>query len=185
MILEEWAKSIEFYRIIELRNYDILLPFICYKCGNCCRKYTPQIYMDKIPLISEFLDVPENELKKRHEESYMSEPQGDCPFLAEDNLCSIYPFRPSNCRLYPLETMLHNADVDCPGYREFRSIWEEFSKGRKYFALRNPNVNKATVVRKVPEEEWPKLLNIFFRCKPSTQMISKFKKMNEIKENLR
>ncbi|MBC8432542.1 MAG: YkgJ family cysteine cluster protein [Desulfobacterales bacterium] len=185
MILEEWAKSVESHRIIELRNYDFLLPFICYKCGSCCRKYTPQIYADNIPLISEFLDISENELIKSHEASYFSEPQNDCPFLTENNLCSIYPFRPSNCRLYPLKTDLHAADVHCPGYSEIRCIWEEFAKRRKYFALIDPNVNKGAVIRKASKKEWPKLLKTFFRCNPSPQMISEFKKMNEIRENLR
>jgi len=172
----------KYYRILEFRNYDILLPFLCYECGNCCRNYTPQIYRDKIPKISEHLGWPEDELIKMHKVAYLSEPRKDCPFLTEENLCSIYPYRPSNCRLYPLETMLHNADVDCKGYKEFRRIWEKFAKGRQYFALRNPNDNLNKPLRTVPNQEWPKLLNIFFNCKPSSQMISKFMK---IKGNFR
>jgi len=40
------------YRIVELRNYDVLVPFICQKCGSCCRGFAPQIPVGDFPAIA-------------------------------------------------------------------------------------------------------------------------------------
>lgn len=184
-MFEEWAKYSKKYRIIELRHYDILLPFICYKCGSCCRNYVPQIYSNKIHAISEYLGLPEAELIKIHEIAYFSKPEVDCPFLTSESQCAIYPHRPPNCQLYPLDTDLHNADVDCPGYKEFRNIWERFAKGRRYFPLRDPNSNPKKELRAVPNREWPKFLRTLNNCNPSSQMFKEFININTIKnENI-
>jgi hypothetical protein len=30
-------------RVIEFSEYDVVVPFVCHRCGNCCRNFYPGI----------------------------------------------------------------------------------------------------------------------------------------------
>jgi Fe-S-cluster containining protein len=77
----------------------------CLKCANCCRNYSPRFKIPDIKRISRHLKMKEGNFI----EKYLSlDEEGDyvaknmpCPFLGEDNYCSIYEARPSDCHRFP------------------------------------------------------------------------------------
>lgn len=77
----------------------------CLKCANCCKTTGPLIIQKDINRIAPHLNLSPNEFIK----NYLSIDEDDdyvfksmpCPFLGEDNYCSIYEVRPKACREYP------------------------------------------------------------------------------------
>jgi hypothetical protein len=77
----------------------------CLKCANCCKKYSPRFKTPDIKRLSKHLKMKEGDFI----ETYLRvDEEGDyvvkstpCPFLAEDNKCSIYDVRPSDCHRFP------------------------------------------------------------------------------------
>lgn len=170
------------YRIVELRNYDVLVPFVCQKCGSCCRGFAPQIYVNDLPAIAMHLGKSVKEIKRLHEEAYngkYTDSSIDCSFLDDRTKCSIYPMRPEPCRLYPLETDFGAAGMNCGGHREFHRIVNAFFKRRKYAALWEPSTYK-NIIRSIPECQRPVVWRTFTNAKPSKTMIRQFVKLNNM-----
>ena len=77
----------------------------CLKCGNCCKNYSPRFKTPDIKRISKLLKMKESSFI----ETYLHlDEDGDyvanrkpCPFLGEDNYCSIYEHRPGDCIRFP------------------------------------------------------------------------------------
>lgn len=77
----------------------------CLACANCCRNYSPRFKQPDIKRIAKRLKLKEGELVSRYlrldEENDYVVKSSPCPFIGEDNFCSIYEDRPSDCRRYP------------------------------------------------------------------------------------
>jgi Fe-S-cluster containining protein len=99
----------------------------CLKCANCCKKYSPRFKTPDIKRISKHLKMKEGDfietyLKLDEEGDYVAK-SAPCPFLGDDNFCSIYEQRPSDCHRFPYtdedvfikrkEITLKNAEF-CP-----------------------------------------------------------------------
>ena len=77
----------------------------CLKCANCCKQYSPRFKTPDIKRISKYLKMKEGDFI----ETYLRlDDDGDfvakkmpCPFLGEDNFCSIYDHRPGDCVRFP------------------------------------------------------------------------------------
>jgi len=77
----------------------------CLQCANCCKNYSPRFKTPDIKRISKHLKMRESDFI----EAYLKvDEDGDfvvrstpCPFLGEDNFCSIYEQRPSDCQRFP------------------------------------------------------------------------------------
>lgn len=77
----------------------------CLSCGNCCRTTGPMLLNKDIERLSRHLKVAESNFV----ETYLREDEeGDyvfksmpCPFLQDDNYCSVYEHRPKACREFP------------------------------------------------------------------------------------
>lgn len=107
------------------------LRFSCTRCGNCCRNrggYSYVYLADRdVTAIAAHLGLDEATFLGTYctrEDGWillrMDEPA--CPFLTEDNGCSIYPVRPKQCATWPfwsenLEESVWKGEVkrDCPG----------------------------------------------------------------------
>ena len=77
----------------------------CLECGNCCKNYSPRFKQPDIKRIAKVLRMKEGAftdkyLRLDNENDYVVK-QSPCPFLGEDNYCSIYEDRPVDCRRYP------------------------------------------------------------------------------------
>lgn len=77
----------------------------CLQCANCCKNYSPRFKTPDIKRISKHLKMRESDFI----ETYLQvDEDGDfvvkstpCPFLGENNFCSIYEQRPSDCHRFP------------------------------------------------------------------------------------
>ena len=77
----------------------------CLNCAACCKNYSPRFKTPDIKRIAKHLDLKEGVFI----EKYLNlDEDGDyvvntkpCPFLGDDNYCSIYDVRPSDCARFP------------------------------------------------------------------------------------
>ena len=77
----------------------------CTGCANCCRHYSPRFKTPDIKRISKYLQLKEGEFISNHlrldEDGDYVTRSAPCPFLGEDNRCTIYEHRPSDCMRFP------------------------------------------------------------------------------------
>ena len=77
----------------------------CLQCAACCKNYSPRFKTPDVKRISKHLGMKESVFI----ETYLNvDEEGDfvvkktpCPFLGNDNYCSIYEVRPSDCARFP------------------------------------------------------------------------------------
>lgn len=77
----------------------------CLSCAACCKNYSPRFKSPDIKRISKGLGMREGAfiaqyLRLDDEGDYVVQ-SSPCPFLGDDNACSIYDIRPSDCRRFP------------------------------------------------------------------------------------
>ena len=77
----------------------------CLGCAACCKNYSPRFKTPDIKRISKHLGMKEGVfidtyLQLDNEGDYVVK-SSPCPFLQEDNACSIYDQRPSDCARFP------------------------------------------------------------------------------------
>ncbi len=77
----------------------------CLECGNCCKSLSPAVKDTDISRLSKYLKIKPSDLTEQY---FIIDEDGDyvfktqpCPFLGEDNFCSVYDARPRACREYP------------------------------------------------------------------------------------
>ena len=80
-------------------NYD------CLTCGNCCKALGPHITDKDIEKLGKHLKLKQNDIIDKY---FIIDDEGDyifkaipCPFIDNENYCSIYESRPKACRGYP------------------------------------------------------------------------------------
>lgn len=113
----------------------------CLECGNCCKSISPAVKDSDISRLSKFLKIKPSEIAQTY---FLLDEEGDyvfktqpCPFIGEDNYCSVYSARPRACREYPhtdrvkihqiLNITLKNISV-CPiVYEIVRELKEDIS----------------------------------------------------------
>lgn len=77
----------------------------CLHCAACCKNYSPRFKTPDIKRISKYLGLKESIFIDRY---LRVDDEGDfvvkstpCPFLNDNNTCSIYDQRPSDCSRFP------------------------------------------------------------------------------------
>lgn len=77
----------------------------CLSCANCCHSLGPAIYNKDIERMAKALRIKPSQVVDQY---LRIDEDGDyvfksmpCPFLMNDNYCSIYESRPKACREYP------------------------------------------------------------------------------------
>ena len=77
----------------------------CLKCGNCCKSYSPRFKTPDIKRIAKHLKMKDgdliNEYLRVDEDGDYVMRTSPCSFLGEDNYCSIYEVRPTDCERFP------------------------------------------------------------------------------------
>lgn len=77
----------------------------CLKCANCCRSLGPRITDKDVERIAKALRLKTSLVIDKYlridEDGDMVFQSMPCPFLGDDNYCSIYENRPKACREYP------------------------------------------------------------------------------------
>ena len=77
----------------------------CLQCAACCKNYSPRFKTPDIKRISKYLGMKEGAFIEKYlcldtEGDYVVK-SSPCSFLVEDNLCTIYDQRPSDCHRFP------------------------------------------------------------------------------------
>jgi len=77
----------------------------CLTCANCCKTYSPRFKTPDVKRIAKKLSMKEGAfidvfLRVDEDGDFVVKSQ-PCPFLNNDNTCSIYEFRPSDCARFP------------------------------------------------------------------------------------
>ena len=77
----------------------------CLDCAACCKNYSPRFKTPDIKRIAKHLRMKEGDfidqyLDLDNEGDYVVKTK-PCPFLGDDNYCSIYEHRPSDCSRFP------------------------------------------------------------------------------------
>lgn len=77
----------------------------CLKCANCCRSLGPRITDKDVERMAKALRIKASVVIDKYlridEDGDMVFQFMPCPFLGDDNYCSIYENRPKACREYP------------------------------------------------------------------------------------
>lgn len=77
----------------------------CLNCANCCKTTSPVFRKRDIERLANRLNIRPAEFVERYlrvdeDDEYVLR-QAPCPFLGEDNYCSVYEDRPAACASYP------------------------------------------------------------------------------------
>jgi Fe-S-cluster containining protein len=77
----------------------------CLRCAACCKNYSPRFKTPDIKRLAKRLKMKEGAfieayLRLDSEGDYVAR-NAPCPFLGEDNHCSVYEERPSDCHRFP------------------------------------------------------------------------------------
>ena len=77
----------------------------CMDCANCCKTTGPLFERKDIGRIAKYLRMKPSQFEANYlridEDNDWVLQSVPCPFLAEDNACSIYDVRPKACREFP------------------------------------------------------------------------------------
>lgn len=77
----------------------------CLQCAACCKNYSPRFKTPDVKRISRHLGMKESVFIDRFlrvdEDGDFVVKSTPCPFLGEENKCSIYDVRPSDCARFP------------------------------------------------------------------------------------
>ena len=77
----------------------------CLKCAACCKTYSPRFKTPDVKRISKYVGMKESAFIETYlrvdEDGDFVVKSSPCPFLGEDNACSIYDERPSDCARFP------------------------------------------------------------------------------------
>lgn len=108
----------------ELHN-DVFEEVDCLECANCCKTVGPAIKDVDIDRLSKHMRIKPSKLIEQYMEMddendyiFRSHP---CPFLMDDNYCTVYEARPKACREYPHTDrrramqllQIHKKNIEC------------------------------------------------------------------------
>lgn len=89
-------------KIVQEVHTEVFREIDCTKCANCCKILGPLFTESDISRIAKHfrmrLPVFEDMYLRVDEDNDKVFKSMPCPFLGEDNLCSIYDVRPKACR---------------------------------------------------------------------------------------
>ena len=132
-------------RVMKNLHHEVFDRINCLECANCCKSISPFLIDKDIQRIAKFLKIKPSEFVSRYlkedEEGDFVFNNSPCPFLMDDNYCSIYEVRPRACREYPhtdrkrivqiLDLTLKNTSV-CPAVFEMVEELHEEYDSQKY-----------------------------------------------------
>ncbi len=93
--------DVQFHQLHE----EVFQEIDCLECANCCKTTSPIFIQSDIDRVAKALNMKSGDFIVKY---LMMDEDGDfvlksapCPFLANDNKCSVYDDRPRACREYP------------------------------------------------------------------------------------
>ncbi|NNE27625.1 MAG: YkgJ family cysteine cluster protein [Saprospiraceae bacterium] len=131
-------KSRSRHQKAEETHTEVFQKFDCLTCANCCKSLPALMSNRDVKRIANHLSLSPQVFKEKF---IRVDEDGDnvidgapCPFLLDDNRCSIYEVRPAACRQYPhtggkqfFEHLnLHRKNINhCPALFEIINLLEK------------------------------------------------------------
>ena len=107
------SKSLD--RVVHSAHNEAFNEIDCLDCANCCKTTGPLLTPPDVQRISSKLKKTEKsfveEYLRRDEDDDLVFKSMPCPFLQDDNACSIYSFRPRACRAFPHTDQAGQASI--------------------------------------------------------------------------
>lgn len=98
-------KSKALDRFAEETHDTVFAKINCLECAGCCSSIPPMVNKTDSARIARYLGISHTDFEKKYlkndEDNDTVINQTPCPFLQNDNTCSIYEVRPKACRDYP------------------------------------------------------------------------------------
>lgn len=90
---------------LEIIHEEVFEETDCLQCGNCCRTTGPLLLPKDIETLASHLKMKPSKFMDQYlridEDNDAIFKSMPCPFLGEDNYCSVYEYRPKACREFP------------------------------------------------------------------------------------
>ena len=91
--------------VVQTLDEEVFDTLDCLECANCCKTISPIFTQKDVERIASGLSMKPGRFVSDYlhiddEMDYVLN-ETPCPFLGEDNYCSIYEIRPKACREYP------------------------------------------------------------------------------------
>jgi Fe-S-cluster containining protein len=177
-------KEYPLFSKIIFKDYDLIIPFVCWRTGKRCRTFMPHISDNDLEEIACYLHKKGEDIQAQYKECIRMKHTATplpCIFLNRNkNECTIYSLRPDCCRLYPFS--FGGGDPNCPGYQEHLNMVETMVAGCSDYTVYDSSFYPHEESRSVPAGEWKKLLRKFMGAKPSASMAQAFIDLNHIPE---
>ncbi len=94
-----------YHEIIETEplKFKILKKVKCKKCGWCCKAQNAMLTREDLKRLMTYLRYDYQEFYEKFLDKTMKIPylKSPCPFLNNENKCTIYHIRPKVCKIYP------------------------------------------------------------------------------------
>jgi Fe-S-cluster containining protein len=158
-------------------DYDVLVPFVCERCGWCCEHYLPRFTESEILRIAEDAHRKRDETLRQYLEGYEGKRHGrdvSCLFLLGSGLCGIHdhPLRPEVCRLYPFS--FRSSDERCPSFRDHCRVVSALTRDTVAFDFYDSSFCPDMELRTIPVETWMKIWRTFLDASPPVEVIAPF-----------
>jgi Fe-S-cluster containining protein len=130
--------------------------FECTMCGECCRRLSDEdvviLFPQDIARISSRLDMDIASFRQRYVRSdrliidddlwfpidVIKDSNGRCPFLLDNNLCSIHDFKPIQCARAPFgffwDSSIHNQ-IECVRKADVPIGWTSYELDKELIDL--------------------------------------------------
>jgi len=170
---------------------SVFIPFVCRKCGNCCRLIgVPFDYFDLSSIatllklgveqvittyLGEVLDAKDGHIEYRFTKARLP-----CPFLT-GNLCAIYAVRPDPCRAYPVGTDAGAGGISCPARLEARRAEKALGRGVPYYTtpiLRPEDLHNGRQRPVIKKRAWERIKSKYMKTSPSDEALRDFLMIN-------
>ena len=114
-VIKDWSRFFSSLKKLRSKKLDkqvtklhhqVFQQINCLDCANCCKGIPPIIEDDDVIDIADQMGILHidfiNQYTRIDEDGDRVMSGSPCPFLLENNQCSIYAFRPKACASYPL-----------------------------------------------------------------------------------
>lgn len=164
----------------------VFIPFVCRKCGKCCREvsvhpdhFNPYEIADYLNLsVREVVETYFGEityLNSERVEWKQTKSRKPCAFH-EENKCKIYPIRPGPCRAFPISTDFGDSGIGCPGRLEYVRARKRLGRGIPYYT--EPYWGDTRPEVHVKTKRWKKTLDKYLSINPCEKAIKIFIQSN-------